>query len=249
MSVLFNPDIPFHYQIYLQITSEINNGLWVGKDDFPGEAGLAERFGVSVITSRKALNRLAEEGWIEKGRGKRTKVIRAPKVNNEGAPAVFLGEPSSPYTYTLLSKGLVISNAEACEKFNLPLGSNIWQCSRLRFFAGKLHSLAVNFQLPEIGNKHKKKDLDRLPMYQILMQAGKIPVTAQRRIVVSSADDTIANHLSVPLHTPLLTHNMSLSDEAGEILEWVQIYLHPDQSSPVEDYDFSTNSWHANTLS
>ena len=56
-----NPDVPLHYQIYQQMRAEIEDGLWTGRDDFPGEEDLAQRFGVSVITTRKALTRLAEE--------------------------------------------------------------------------------------------------------------------------------------------------------------------------------------------
>ena len=75
---VLSQDIPLHHQIYLQVRTEINDGLWVGREGFPGEDGLAERFGVSVITARKALERLTTEGWVERSRGRRPRVIRAP---------------------------------------------------------------------------------------------------------------------------------------------------------------------------
>jgi len=39
-------------------SAEILDGLWIGRHDFPSERDVAERFGVSVITSRAALDRL-----------------------------------------------------------------------------------------------------------------------------------------------------------------------------------------------
>ena len=55
----FDPAVPLQHQIYLQVRSEIEDGLWLDRDDFPGERDLADRYGVSVITTRAALDRLA----------------------------------------------------------------------------------------------------------------------------------------------------------------------------------------------
>ena len=65
------PCRPLQHQIYLQVRSEIEDGLWLDRDDFPGERDLADRYGVSVITTRAALDRLADEGWVERRRGPR----------------------------------------------------------------------------------------------------------------------------------------------------------------------------------
>jgi GntR family transcriptional regulator len=71
------PVLPLIEQIYAALKNEILDGLWVGRECFPGEDEVVKRFGVSVITSRKALERLTAEGFIERGRSRKGRVIRA----------------------------------------------------------------------------------------------------------------------------------------------------------------------------
>ena len=86
----FDRAVPLQHQIYLQVRSEIDDGLWLDRDDFPGERDLADRYGVSVITTRAALDRLADEGWVERRRGRGTRAIHRPDtsigVARTGAP-------------------------------------------------------------------------------------------------------------------------------------------------------------------
>src|SRR5258707_8505936 len=86
LEALFDPNISLHHQIYQQMRTEILDGMWVGRDDFPGEEELAARYGVSVITSRKSLGRLVEEGLVERGRGRRPRATYEPR-----APQVQIG--------------------------------------------------------------------------------------------------------------------------------------------------------------
>ena len=87
---VLDSDMPLHHQIYLHLKAEIADGRWVGRDDFPGEVDVARQFGVSVITSRKALTRLAEDGYIARARGRRTRVSRMPSTDpRENGPAII----------------------------------------------------------------------------------------------------------------------------------------------------------------
>ena len=37
-AMAFDPAVPLQHQIYLQVRSEIEDGLWLDRDDFPGGA-------------------------------------------------------------------------------------------------------------------------------------------------------------------------------------------------------------------
>src|SRR3954465_251348 len=74
--VTFDPAVALHHQLYVQLRDEIADGMWIGRDDFPGEKELARRFGVSVITSKAALDRLAQEGGVERRRGRGPRAVR-----------------------------------------------------------------------------------------------------------------------------------------------------------------------------
>lgn len=243
MPPLLNPDVPRHHQIYLQLRAEIADGIWVGRSDFPGEQDLARRFGVSVITSRKALSRLADEGWVERGRGRRTRVLRGPARAREAPAVIFPTGKPRPYSYKVLSQGVDVATAEACAAFGVPPGSRLWLCSRLRSFKGRPHSVTLNVQRPEIGARHSAADLRRLPMSQILRNAGLAIATMTRRVAAAFAPLYVASQLGITMQHPTLVYTFSLSGTDGAMLEWVRIFVHPDEPSPVEILNYQTGEW------
>ena len=240
-----NPDVPLHYQIYQQMRAEIEDGLWTGRDDFPGEEDLAQRFGVSVITTRKALTRLAEERLIDRGRGRRSQVLHMvkPASRSDGAPVVFPLQLLRPYGYKLLSHGLGIPSAEACQAFGVPAGSALWQCSRLRTFQSALHSVTYNVQRPQIGSRHTVANLRKLPMAQLLTLVGKEIAHVTRRLSAAPAPVEVAAALNIAVQHPTLLHTFTMRDVAGDVIEWVRLYLHPNESSPTEVLNLADGCW------
>jgi GntR family transcriptional regulator len=234
--------VPLTEQIYTVLKNEILDGLWVGRDVFPGEDEVAKRFGVSVITSRRALERLAADGFIERGRGRKGRVIHSPRRIALSASTVFPLN-STPFKYKVLRRGMDVASAEACDAFAVPHGSELWHIRRLRTFEGRPHSVTYNIQEPELGRLHSLKDLNKLPMAQILREAGMKPTELVRRVGVASPSVEVAKALGVPLHEPILTYTFTLLDSANKALEWVRIYCHPNEPAPQERIDFRTGQF------
>src|SRR5258706_8079320 len=210
-----NPDVPLHHQIYLQLKAEIGDGLWVGRADFPGEIELDERFGVSVITTRKALGRLDSERWIDRGRGRRARVLRGPSLlTRVAAPEVvhhIHGKPQS-FKYQVLRHGTDIAPSEAWAAFGLPAGSKLWLCNRLRTFRGRAHSISLNAQAIALGESHSMAQLRRYPMIDILRKSGIQLSTLSRTLGASLAPALAARHLGLTIHDPALTYTFSYYD-------------------------------------
>ena len=240
---IINPNIPLNEQIYAIVKNEIYDGLWVGRADFPGEQELAERFGVSVITTRRALDRLVEEGVVERSRGRRPKAIyMPPKPRWPIAPTIF-PLTSRPFTYTVLRSGVDVGWAEACKAFGLPVGSRLWLLRRLRTFKGRRHSISYNAQLPDLGERHTKSDIAKLPMIALLRRAGKSPARLTRNIGVALPPTDVAENLQIALHDPTLVYTFTLQDDDEKTIEWVRIYIHPDEPSPLETVNFKTGEF------
>ena len=70
---------PLYEQIYMDIFNAITNGKYKPGERIPSEKELAEKYGVSRITSKKALEMLAEEGKIVRMAGKGSFVIEPDK--------------------------------------------------------------------------------------------------------------------------------------------------------------------------
>ena len=71
--------IPFHHQVYLDLLARIDAGEWTVGDRLPPERALAERYGCSLITVRRALADLAREERLERTRGRGT-FVTTPRI-------------------------------------------------------------------------------------------------------------------------------------------------------------------------
>jgi GntR family transcriptional regulator len=241
---LLDPDVPMHHQIYMQLRNEILDGLWVGRPDFPGDEELAEQCNVSIITSRQALMRLAKEGLIRRERGRRPAISYDPNRAATRNPApTMLPVGAHPFAYTVLACGVTIVPAEACAAFSLPAGSQLWSCSRLRRFQGRPHSVSQSVQRPELGNQHSLDALGRLPMVEIVQSTGRKLSRLSRRLSVALPSANAARHLSISLQRPTLVYTYVLTDQEENVIEWVRIYVHPDEPSPFETMNLIEHTW------
>jgi GntR family transcriptional regulator len=241
---LLDPNVPIHQQLYLLLRNEILDGLWAHAQAFPGEQEMAERYGVSVITSRKVLDRLGAEGLLERGRGRRPKVTYVPPPARRAAPPViFSRKVAEAFAYEVLSVGTAPAPAEACDTFGLPHGSPLWQLKRLRRFEGRPHSVTHNAQSPERGAAHDPAMLGRRAMGQILAGEGVKLGRLTRRIGVALAPVDVAGPLGISVHDACLLHTMTLADTAGAPVEWLRIYVHPAETMPTEVFDLRSSAW------
>lgn len=64
-------DEPLYLKIYQSLKQDIENSVYKPGDQVPTEGGLADLFHVSKITSKRALNMLAEEGLLSRQKGRR----------------------------------------------------------------------------------------------------------------------------------------------------------------------------------
>ncbi|MBK8050911.1 MAG: GntR family transcriptional regulator [Anaerolineales bacterium] len=87
---------PLYEQIYRQVYAEIEAGRLRPGDRVPSEKELADRYQVSRITSKKALEKLAQAGIIARARGKGSFVNHAPAA--PVAVATPDGTPAQPNT-------------------------------------------------------------------------------------------------------------------------------------------------------
>ena len=70
--------VPLHHQVYLDLRAALEAGEWRPGDRLPPERELAERYGCSLITVRRALGDLTREHRLQRTRGRGTFVTRPP---------------------------------------------------------------------------------------------------------------------------------------------------------------------------
>ncbi len=241
--IVFDPSIPLHHQIYLQLRHEIADGLWIGRDDFPGEREVAEVFGASVITARSALDRLNGEGWIRRHRGRRPQVLHAPTLAHSTNAMLMPVAGFRPSSYDVVFADVRVAPAEACAAFELDAGSELWQCSRVRSLDGRPHSVTHNAQRPEVGALHDPDDLRAYPMVHLLGQRGHTIARMRRHMSAGQAPAHATSALGLSIAASVLTITFTLHDQTDDIVQWVRLYMHPDVPTPGEMMDLATGTW------
>jgi len=84
--------IPFYHQVYLDLRASIDDGRWQAGHRIAPERELADQYGVSVITVRRALDELTREQRIERTRGRGTFVL-PPRIDRDlDEPLTFTEE-------------------------------------------------------------------------------------------------------------------------------------------------------------
>ena len=84
--------VPLHHQVYLDLRAAIDHGEWRPGDLLPPERQLAERYGCSLITVRRALSELTRENRIQRTRGRGTTVLPARIERDLGGTRSFTEE-------------------------------------------------------------------------------------------------------------------------------------------------------------
>ena len=83
--------VPLHHQVYLDLRASLDTDRWRAGDRLPTERDLAEHYGCSLITIRRALDELVREGRIERTRGRGTFVTH-PRLDRDIAGRASFSE-------------------------------------------------------------------------------------------------------------------------------------------------------------
>jgi GntR family transcriptional regulator len=245
--VILSGDVPMQLQIYRQLRAEILDGLWIGRD-FPGEREAAERFGVSVITARAALERLAREQLVDRGRGRRGRATVVPPATKPSTISMFPPpDGPSPLRYKLISTGIDIAPADACRAFGLPPGSELWQAVRTIRVRDTLQAVTHSVQLPDVGRRHNRRALNSRPMVALLRSEGVDVARLRRRVQATTPPPVVAQHLGLSLDSPVLMVVIHVEDRAHNTIEWMRAFSHPDQPLVEEVLDLATGIWSNST--
>jgi GntR family transcriptional regulator len=127
--------VPLHHQVYLHLTAALDGGEWKRGKQIPTERELAERYGCSLITVRRALDELAREGRLERTRGRGTFVAEPPIVRDILGPAGFADEIRAlgyrPYSVVVTARAEEASLAVAAA-LAIPPGAPVHYLERIR---------------------------------------------------------------------------------------------------------------------
>jgi DNA-binding GntR family transcriptional regulator len=184
--------IPYHYQLFEILRDGICNGAWKPGEMILSETELEATYHVSRTVIRNALQRLADERFVERSKGKRAVVLPVPLGHDaDNAPrfaydtaigerAWFHGFVGSAYPGRVIDSSLAACGAEVGNCLAIPAEHDVFQLTCVHRGEGMPNSLTRLFiradatpSLRDLAHSH------RLPE---LTQAGpSVPIQLEMR--------------------------------------------------------------------
>lgn len=199
---------PLYHQIFLILRNKILSGEYPDGSFLPSEAELSTTFGVSRITTKRALNEIAEAGFAvrQRGRGTRVRYTGGGTIVSGGVQGLLDSLRANSVTPPkVLEFGEVFAPPDAAAALHLDAGSTVQRA--VRVFAdrkGLPYSHLTTFVPGAIGRKWTLKDLARHSLVALIERSGTPIESAEQVITATLADADLAAALQVEFGSPLL---------------------------------------------
>lgn len=218
-----HPHLPRYYQIEQTILELIQNNQIKPGEQLPSEAELAQKFQVSRITAKRALDDLVQKGWAYRQQGRGTFVAQARIREMSGF---------SSFTEDIRSKGLkpssqvvqfalIQADEQVATHLRIPVGDGAYLLQRVRLADDQPVAFETAFFSEKLFPNLGQYDLSQ-SVYKIFREQYHVnPVWADAEIQASSATPEIAQHLRMRAGEPVLTANRLSYTEFFEVVEYV----------------------------
>jgi len=233
--------LPKHHRVYLVLRQEIEGWAYSDAEPMQGDLALAERFDVSRITIRKAMDRLAAEGMVERQRGRGT---FARKRDGQHSPVTA---SLSGNIENLLALGLqtdvdlveftyAVAPPHICAAMDLSAGTVMQRAVRVRSLNGLPFSHLTTWLPEEIGRSFGAEEMRQTALLRLIERAGHPIASARQSITAKLATPEVANLLEIEPGEALLAVRRIVYDEAGRAVEHINGLYRPDTYEHEMEY-------------
>lgn len=204
----FSGRTQLYFQLYDILHKMITDGDYKTGDLLPTENELIERFGISRVTVRKAMDMLMADGLIVKKRGYGT-YVRPKKMEQTMKRVVHFSEEMEKRglhsTTKMLGNEMLPASKQIADALNIPEGTPLIRVVRLRYADGTplcLESAHLVYdRCPEVYGA----DFSSASLRKLLKSRYNITwTTATQRIFAVNADAKTAGYLQVKENSALI---------------------------------------------
>jgi GntR family transcriptional regulator len=188
----------------------------------PSDAELCAQFGVSRMTARNAMERLAVDGLIRREPGRGSFVAGPPAHRRANRLMTFSREmlrtgrvPSS----RLLAKGIRPSTAAEARELGIPIGASVVHVRRLRTADGEPIAIESAVLIETCADAVVAADLATGSLHETLARAGILLRRGSGTISAAAATADDARLLGIPIGSPLLVERRVIVDGQGRRVE------------------------------
>ena len=214
------------------LAGEISDGQLKVGDQMPTEDFLIERFEVSRITVRRAVQNLVSRGLVEIRRGKGT-FVTAPKITQEPTELSGFVEDMQALgrkpTARLIGKEVVTADANVARHLALTKGERVVRIRRVRLADGIPLSFDETYLPLEIGKKIITNNLKVEPIFSLLERKYDVPlVEAEYKLEAVAAEAEVAAALRVKQGSPIFRIERTSYSTRNRPVDYEKLYYRGD---------------------
>ncbi len=213
--------VPLYYQVSQRIEEAISSGQLGPGARLDNEISLADQFGLSRPTMRRAIQELVDKGLLVRKRGVGTQVVHGQVTRPVELTSLYddlARAHQSPRT-TLLVNEVVPASETVSAFLDVPTGANVLRLRRLRFANTEPLAILENY-LPEDLADIGEADLESRGLYQLMRAKGVHIRVAKQRIGARAGTAEECHLLNERKGSPLLTMDRATHDDSGRPVEW-----------------------------
>jgi GntR family transcriptional regulator len=231
--------VPLYHQLQCVLKAEIESGKWQPDEQIPTETKIAERFGVSKITVRQALQALAEQGYIRREQGRGTFVAQR---NFDEGPRELTSFTEEMRRHDLvasshvLEQSVVPADDSVADALRLPPHELVLILRRLRLADGEPMGVQTAHVPAALVPGLEKENLENVSLYETLQgRYGLYPARARETYFASLADRQAAELLQIPEGSPVYAAERVTLLPNEKPFEFVRSIMRGDRYSIVLD--------------
>lgn len=222
------------HRIYLLLKDAILSGHLAPGRKLPGELKLAEQYGVSRVTVRRAMQALNEAGLVMRKPGLGTVVLEQPLDATVMTASVAnllpnMVKMSKASRVRLLEFSYVKPSEPIRERLGLRDGERVQRSIRVRLADDKPFSYLITHVPEYVALHYNESDLSQTPLFALLERSGVRVDHAAQTISATLATHEVAEALDVSVGSPLIALTRVVYDVEGRGVEHLEALYRPDR--------------------
>ncbi len=212
--------VPLYFQVARQFEAAIDRGDLRPGQRLANEIDLAERYGLSRPTMRRAIGELVSQGLLVRKRGVGTQVVQSQVQRPVELSSLYddLAKSGQDPSTLVISCGTAPAQETVASALGIPEGAPVVAIERLRSARGEPLALLANWVPVDLGAMTTELLTDH-GLYDLLRRYNVNLRIANQRIGASAADSAQARQLGVRRGAPLVTMERTSYDDTGRAVE------------------------------
>jgi len=228
MSLIRNNPVAMYLQIADRLRREIAEGTFEPSGRLPSESQIMERFNVSRVTVRLALDQLDKDGLIERRKGKGTFVV-GKQVRHQIDTLRSFHESLKVQGFDATMRIVELTAIETPPAFVSLFGAKCTLLERLHVVDDEPIALGRSF-LPAVMSELDLETVERQPTYALLKdKSGADIASADIAICARAVPSRISSLIGAATDAVLLVLERTSYFDHGACAEWSEFFIRPER--------------------